>query len=231
MVCWLSSFVTLLKKEITGLTLVVVTKTGKVFLVAETFVCTRGFLFAWQCTSFHGKKRHFPSWGSIMVGCNQIFEGMNHRLLGCTLQRNDPSATWSQLLHWCARSDDPEEASLGQAGHLHSHSIHFNGWWFHLSHLDFQPWQVGHPVELVTPLCIHARAWACQESSCFLWWGWSRWPIQWRCVGAQEAAAGSCFSPMQGRCPALAASDPGALLRARCAGAAVQWVSHRGSLV
>lgn len=52
--------------------------------------------------------------------------------------------------------------------------------------------------------------------------------LQWRYVGAQEAAAGSCFSPMQGRCPAPAASDPGALLRARCAGAAVQWVSHRG---
>lgn len=53
-----------------------------------------------------------------MVGCNQIFEGMNHWLLGCTLQRNDPSATLSQLLHWCAQSGDPEEASLGQAGHL-----------------------------------------------------------------------------------------------------------------
>lgn len=39
----------------------------------------------------------------------------------------------------------------------------------------------------------------------------------------------SCFSPMQGRCPAPAAPDPGALLRARCAGASVQSVSHRSS--
>lgn len=126
-----------------------------------------------------------------MVGCNRIFEGMNHRLLGCTLQRNDPSATWSQLLLWCAWWDDPGEALwAGWASALPARcrplpQHPFQGMMilsFPLGLPAMAGWSAcGAHNSFVHPCpCLSLPG-----ESCFLGWGWS----QWRCVGTQEAAA------------------------------------------
>lgn len=69
------------REEITVLTLAVVAETGKVFLVAETFpiYVHEGFFVCLAVHSHFMERRGiFHHEGSIMVGCNQIFEGMNH---------------------------------------------------------------------------------------------------------------------------------------------------------
>lgn len=52
-----------------------------------SFVYEVFFCFLGNVLHFMERRGFFPSWGTIMVGCNWIFQGMNHWFLGCVLQR------------------------------------------------------------------------------------------------------------------------------------------------
>lgn len=148
-------------------------------------MCVRFFLFAWQCAPFHGKGRHFPSWSSIIVGCNRIFEGMNHQLLGCVLEKMSLMPLGSDFSIGVLCQMIERRPVLGRLGNcaarqvqINSNSICFNGWWFRISHWTSSG---GRLVSLCSLQLLRASMHVLEparRAAALLWWGWSQWPAE-----------------------------------------------------